>query len=89
MNVFINEKESGNYYNFFDVSTINISLRELSKGKYAIDIHAFNDTFHVYAYILTTKDYEGEEYRDLEHSIKTENFISIACDVLHAMPRQI
>ena len=89
MNVFIREKESGNYYNFFDVSTINISIREFSEEKYAIDIHIFNNTFHAYANILRAK-YEKHDiddmYCELDSKIRTEKFVIIACDSVHAMP---
>lgn len=86
MNVFIRDEYSRNYYNLFDVSTINISLCELSEKEYAIDIHVFNDTFHVYARSLPEKGYEGEKYRDLERKIKVDDFISIICDSVHAVP---
>ena len=82
MNVFIKEKDSGNYYNLFDVSTVNISFREVSEEKHAIDIHIFNDTFHVYASRYSTE----EDYRDLQRSFKTSDAIDIYCDSVHAMP---
>ena len=86
MNVFIKEKESGNYYNLFDVSTVNISTREWSEEKHAIDIHVFNDTFHVYAGYYLEKEFLKEEYKKLWRKIRNDNSILIGCDFVHAMP---
>lgn len=89
MNIFIQEKESNNLYNLFNVSSINISYREFSEEKYVIDINIFNDTIHVYANILFEK-YEKQDMDDmywkLGNRITTEESIIIACDSVHALP---
>lgn len=80
MNVFIKDKESNNYYNLFNVSTVNISFNEISDDKDEVDIEVYNETHHVCVSCIYEKEYSMKKYLDLEHSIKTDCVLNIVGD---------
>lgn len=80
MNVFIKEKESGNYYNLFDVSSINVSIREFSDDKNAIDIHIYNNTLHIYTCCKYKKNEAVRRYSEIRYNIQIHDSFSLVCD---------
>lgn len=82
MNVFIMAKNSGNYYNLFDVSLIEISINKFSE-KGVINIHVENETLHLYMACYCEKKYLIKKYQDMEDSIKTDCVLNIIADIVY------